>query len=112
MVRFLPLLVLSLAFVAAPASADVGGFAGSDGNRTCDGTELDWDCVDETSTADASGAGDDVVSGKEDQPGGWSVGTGSASAKNDFTSLSYAVREVAEASYLHLAFDRASASGN
>jgi hypothetical protein len=115
MLRPLLLAVLALALSAAPASAVVNNFEGSDGNQECGIGLTDWRCLpsdwDLQSADEASVANDDVFSGgKEEIPNGWTFDLDgkATSAKTDITNLwSTAIYDqTAAAPYLFLAFHR------
>ena len=102
MARLLPLLVFALLALAAPASASVGGYDGTDGVLDTAGT----------TQTDATGGGDDILSGKELAPSGWDLTTGAASGKADFSQFGYAVTETAGDSFLYLHFGLVGDTGN
>ena len=116
--RIAPLLaLLALLLTAAPAAADVNGFEGGDGNQACDAA-TDWACLPSGDTLitvdDATGSNDNTFTSgsKEEQPGTWDLISSSANDKTDVGALWVAPQELADASYLRLAFWRTGGQGN
>src|SRR4051812_33007314 len=112
MLRPLLLTVMALFAIAAPASAAVNGFEGSDGDQACQ-VGVDWSCLPSTwglsSTTDAAGSSDVVFSsGKEEQPNTWTFGTGGTNSKTDLTNVWASSVEPGDDSFLFLAFHRVS----
>ncbi len=99
---------------AVPAAASVGGFEGADGNQVCNDALLtDWTCFSAASgsailsVADASGASDDSIGGKDDAPGDWLITTGAVHDKSDITNVWRSSTESAPGhSFLNLAIKR------
>ena len=115
-VRMSVLIILALAVLAcgAPAAyASVGSFEGGDGDQvsaSCAGA-LDWQCLSQSqvdATLDPSGQSDLVFVGgnKEDNPDGWSLGTGNVQSKSEVKGTwSYSFADPGfTTNYLALAF--------
>lgn len=112
--------LLALLVPATAAHATVNGFDGLDGDQTgdCSAAITDWQCLDGNeivSVADGgAGAGDDTfTNSKEEEPGGWTIGSAGAPDKADILDAwSTATIAADHVAHLNLGFHRLSASGN
>ena len=102
MARLFSVIFLALLALAAPASASIDDYVIGDGAVDVEGTVY-TDAVDST---------DDVLDGKENQPGAWTFATSGATGKVNFATVGFAVDETEDDSFLYLHFTRADLTGN
>jgi len=108
----------TLLIAAAPAGATIGNFDGADGNQACvPAGAVDWACVTPSSailrTPDASGPSDTGLTGKENEPDGWTISSGSVQDKSDIQNIwRTSTESTPGSSFLNLALKRAADGGN